>query len=48
MNDNLRERVATACRIVGKLELTRSMNGHASVRVPGTDSILIRARGPGE
>ncbi|GAA4336691.1 hypothetical protein GCM10023144_31400 [Pigmentiphaga soli] len=44
----LRERVALACRVLGKLELTKSTYGHISVRVPGTDSMLIRARGPGE
>ncbi|MDB5944828.1 MAG: hypothetical protein JWQ13_4394 [Ramlibacter sp.] len=44
----LRERVAKACRIVGKLQLTKSTYGHISTRVPGTDNILIRARGPGE
>lgn len=48
MKQRLREQVAKACRIVGKLELTRSMNGHVSARVPGTDTLLIRARGPGE
>lgn len=48
MLDDLRERVARACRVIGKLELTRSMNGHVSARVPGSDTLLIRARGPGE
>lgn len=43
-----RERVARACRVMGKLELTRSTFGHISMRVPGHDLILIRARGPGE
>src|SRR5882757_10117406 len=44
----LRERVAKACRVLGKLELTKSTFGHISVRMPGTDTLLIRARGPGE
>jgi 3,4-dihydroxyphthalate decarboxylase len=44
----LRERVAKACRVLGKLELTKSTYGHISVRIPGTDTLLIRARGPGE
>lgn len=48
MRAELAERVARACRVIGKLDLTRSMNGHVSARLPGTDHILIRARGPGE
>ncbi len=44
----LRERVAKACRVLGKLELTKGASGHISARVPGTDTLLIRARGPGE
>jgi ribulose-5-phosphate 4-epimerase/fuculose-1-phosphate aldolase len=44
----LRERVAKACRVLGNLELTKSTFGHVSVRVPGTDTLLIRARGPDE
>jgi L-fuculose-phosphate aldolase len=44
----LRERVAKACRILGKLELTKAATGHISARVPGTDTLLIRARGPDE
>lgn len=46
--DELRERVARACRVIGKLELTKAASGHVSARVPGTDTLLIRARGPGE
>jgi ribulose-5-phosphate 4-epimerase/fuculose-1-phosphate aldolase len=44
----LKERVAQACRVLGRLDLTKAATGHASVRVPGTDRVLIRARGPGE
>lgn len=44
----LRERVAQACRVIGKLDLTKAATGHLSARVPGTDTVLIRARGPGE
>jgi ribulose-5-phosphate 4-epimerase/fuculose-1-phosphate aldolase len=44
----LKERVAKACRVLGMLDLTRGVTGHISARVPGTDTILIRARGPGE
>lgn len=46
--EELRERVAKACRVLGKLELTKAATGHVSARVPGTDTLLIRARGPGE
>jgi 3,4-dihydroxyphthalate decarboxylase len=46
--DELRERVAQACRVLGKLDLAEAATGHISARVPGTDRILIRARGPGE
>jgi L-fuculose-phosphate aldolase len=45
---DLPERVAQACRVLGRLELTDAATGHISARVPGTDRILIRARGPGE
>jgi L-fuculose-phosphate aldolase len=44
----LQERVAKACRVLGKLELTKAATGHISARVPGTETVLIRARGPGE
>jgi ribulose-5-phosphate 4-epimerase/fuculose-1-phosphate aldolase len=46
--EQLRQRVAKACRILGKLELTNHILGHISTRVPGTDTVLIRARGPGQ
>lgn len=44
----LRERVAKACRIIGKLDLTNHILGHVSMRVPGTETVLIRARGPAQ
>ncbi len=44
--DDLKEEVAKACRIIGRLHLTREPNGHVSVRVPGSELILIKARGP--
>jgi L-ribulose-5-phosphate 4-epimerase len=40
----LREKVALGCRILAKLELVDYL-GHVSARVPGTDQVLIRARG---
>ena len=42
------ERVAQACRVIGKLDLTKAATGHLSMRIPGTDTIAIRARGPDE
>jgi L-fuculose-phosphate aldolase len=44
----LRSRIARACRVLGKMELTRGLRGHISARIPGTDHIFIRARGPAE
>jgi 3,4-dihydroxyphthalate decarboxylase len=46
--DDLREQVATACRIIGMLEMSNPTQGHVSARVPGEERCLIRARGPGE
>lgn len=40
----LREKIALGCRILAKLELVDYL-GHVSARVPGTDFVLIRARG---
>jgi L-fuculose-phosphate aldolase len=47
-DDRLAERVARACRVLGRLDLTKAATGHVSARVPGRDSLLIRARGPAE
>ena len=44
----LAERVAIACRVLARLELTKAATGHVSARVPGRDTMLIRARGPEE
>ncbi|MCL6636438.1 MAG: class II aldolase/adducin family protein [Alicyclobacillus sp.] len=41
---SLKEKVATGCRILAKLELSDYL-GHVSARVPGTDCVLIKARG---
>lgn len=46
--DDIRERVAQACRILGTLNLTKAATGHVSGRIPGTNRIFIRARGPEE
>jgi L-fuculose-phosphate aldolase len=45
---DLRIRIAKACRVLGKMELTRALRGHISARIAGTDRIFIRARGPAE
>ena len=44
----MRESVALSCRVLGKLNLTKEPSGHVSVRVPGEDRVLIKARGPEE
>ena len=41
---SLRKKVALACRILGNAGLADFL-GHVSARVPGTDRVLIRARG---
>jgi ribulose-5-phosphate 4-epimerase/fuculose-1-phosphate aldolase len=46
--DDLRARIAKACRVLGKMELTRALRGHISARIPGTERIFVRARGPAE
>lgn len=46
--DGLRRRVAEACRVLGVLDVTPSTFGHASARLPDSDRIFIRARGPAE
>lgn len=46
--DALRMKVATSCRILGMFGLVRGSTGHVSVRIPGTDEMLIRCRGGNE
>jgi L-fuculose-phosphate aldolase len=46
--DALRARIAKACRVIGRMGLTRGLRGHISARIPGTDRIFVRARGPAE
>ncbi len=46
--DELRDQIATSCRIIGMLELSNPTQGHVSARVPGEARCLIRARGPAE
>lgn len=40
----LKEKIALGCRIIAKLELSDYL-GHISARIPGTDFVLIKARG---
>ena len=44
----LRGKVALACRILAMEGLVKETTGHVSARVPGTERMLIRARGSGE
>ncbi len=46
--DEARELVARSCRILGKLNMTKEPSGHVSARAPGSDAIVIKARGRGE
>ncbi len=46
--DELKRLVSQSCRILGKENMTREPAGHVSARIPGTDRIVIKARGPGE
>ena len=48
LEQELRTKVATSCRIIGNRNVTRGALGHVSARVPGTDRILIKAKGPDE
>jgi ribulose-5-phosphate 4-epimerase/fuculose-1-phosphate aldolase len=43
--DELKDEVAKSCRIIGRLGLTREPNGHVSARIPGTEHVLMKARG---
>lgn len=43
-----RELVAQACRILGNLGLTKGTQGHVSMKLPDSDLLLIKARGPDE
>ncbi len=46
--DDIRERVAQACRVLGTLDLTKAATGHVSARLPGTERVFVRARGGDE
>lgn len=44
----LREKVMLSCRMLGTRGVTRGSFGHVSARIPGTDRVLIKAKGPDE
>ena len=44
--DELKEQVAMSSRIIGIRGVTRGSFGHVSARIPGTDQVLIKAKGP--
>jgi ribulose-5-phosphate 4-epimerase/fuculose-1-phosphate aldolase len=46
--NELRKKVALACRILGNRGVTKGSFGHVSARIPGTDRILIKSKGPDE
>jgi ribulose-5-phosphate 4-epimerase/fuculose-1-phosphate aldolase len=48
LESDIKSRIARACRVLGKMELTRALRGHISARIPGSERIFIRARGPAE
>ena len=45
--DSLKERVATACRVLARLDLTREPAGHVSASIPGTGACPHQGEGPG-
>ena len=44
----LRKKVALSCRMLGQRRVTLGSLGHVSARIPGTDHILIKSKGPDE
>ena len=44
--DHIRDKVATACRILAQHTIVKGSMGHVSARVPGTNDILVRGRPP--
>src|SRR6266516_893963 len=46
--EELKNLVSQSCRIIGKEDMTREPAGHVSARIPGTDRVVIKGRGPGE
>src|SRR3954454_21135481 len=47
--EDLKEKVALSCRILGFRGVTRGSFGHVSVRIPGeTNKFLMKSKGPDE
>jgi ribulose-5-phosphate 4-epimerase/fuculose-1-phosphate aldolase len=44
----LTKQVMFSCRMMGDRGVTRGAFGHVSARIPGTDRILIKSKGPSE
>jgi L-fuculose-phosphate aldolase len=44
----LREKVVLSCRMIGSRGVSKGSFGHVSARIPGTDSVLIKSKGPDE
>ncbi len=44
----LRKKVALSCRIIGNRGVTKGAFGHVSARIPETERILIKSKGPNE
>ena len=44
----LRKKVTLSCRMIGNRGVTKGAFGHVSARIPGTDRILIKSKGPAE
>lgn len=43
--EEMRRKIAIACRILAMTDLVKDATGHVSIRIPGTDEMLIRCRG---
>jgi ribulose-5-phosphate 4-epimerase/fuculose-1-phosphate aldolase len=46
--EDLKSKVAQACRILAMTGLVKEITGHVSARVPGTDEMVLRCRGEDE
>jgi ribulose-5-phosphate 4-epimerase/fuculose-1-phosphate aldolase len=44
----LRNKVMLACRMLGTRGVSKGSFGHVSARIPGTDRVLIKSKGPDE
>jgi L-fuculose-phosphate aldolase len=45
---DLREKVMLSCRMLGTRGVSKGSFGHVSARIPGTDQVLIKSKGPDE